>query len=259
MEGAVWSVPRTVLRRIQESGAVYTAYLILNRSIPHGTLTLAKMSVREVRLTKAVAKGHDSRNVRWASPKDWNLLRRAGYSDSILERRFASRCRVAVYEEDGEVIGVSWYAPVTEAQWEEYQVSFDFPLTGIWNLDLWVSSDHRGKGIAGTILAFANATLRAEGYRYVYGIIVEMNKNSLRANEKAGSREIGRFVFIRFLFLMFFRTEGRWYLGRFDERKLFRVPLRIRSETKECFDERASPEEFFDRSDSIDDDLEGTG
>ena len=236
-EGAKSTPPQIVLRRIRESGPVYTFFLILNHCIPENVFKFVRMSVREVRLTELDERDTCSAHTRWATRRDWALLRQAGYDESSLKHRFASSCRAVIYEENGELVGASWYAPLAMAQWAEYQASLDFPQPGIWNFDLWVLPSYRGKGVAGKILGFANSALYADGYRYVYGVIVKMNRNSLRANEKARSREIGHFLFMRILNFAFFRTQGTWHFGRFEEGRKFAVPLNRPNETEERPDE----------------------
>jgi GNAT superfamily N-acetyltransferase len=212
---------------------MYTFFLTLNYCISENIFRFVSMSVREVRLAESLRKWSDSPGLRWATADDRVMLIRAGYDEGSLQRRFAASCRAVIYEENGELIVACWYAPLAMEQWEEYQVSLDFPTTGTWNFDLWVLPSHRGRGIAGKMLGFGNAALYAEGYRSVYGVIVGMNKNSLRANEKAGSREIGHFLFVRLINFAYFRAADTIHFGRFEKGKKFAVPLRISFPTEE--------------------------
>lgn len=244
-DGALFSVPKKIRRRVRESGPLYTFFMILNHCVPQNIFKFIKMSVREIRLTGlheiCADSPPDSPNVRWATPHDTDLLRQAGYGEDSLKRRFDSACRAVIYEENGVFIGVNWYAPPAMAEWEEYHISLALPRASIWNFEQWVDPIHRGKGIAGKILKVANATLHAEGYRYVYGVIVTMNRNSIRANGKAGSREVGHLFFLRILNFVYFRTQGNRYFGRFDAERKFTVPLNIANERGDCSHEHSSP------------------
>lgn len=219
------SMPGRLVRRVRESGLAHTATLIFGLCVPETILKFQKMSIFETRLSGIDEDGPAIPNLRWATPEDRTLLKQAGFTDDTLDARFRSFGRALLYEEDNALIAVGWYEPYARARWEEYQVTLDLPKNGLWTFDTWVRPDQRGKGLFGKMKAFAHATLRREGYDYVHNMILDTNRNSIRAYQKLGTRKIGGFLFIRFLNFAFFRTEGSWRLCRFRADRMFPVTL----------------------------------
>jgi len=218
---------RTLWQQLQDrarsGGPMYAAQGVLNRIIPKRLFSINVIELQEHNLCD-VRRG-DTANVRWGTPEDLDSLVRFKHSREKLLARFERGLRVIILELGGEVAGWQWYEDNSHDDfgWLRFKLS----AGDIWAFDALVAPDQRGKGIFARMRRFSATELSKAGYRRIVGWHDALNRSSLRARTKTGSRPLGRIYWLRFLTVTCVYDGRSIRIGRWSPRRRLELPVAI--------------------------------
>jgi ribosomal protein S18 acetylase RimI-like enzyme len=95
-------------------------------------------------------------------------------------------------EEDGELVGIGWFAVQDFYDAEVYRFTFEVEPDEVYQFAAFLSESHRNTAVSGAVVAEATRHFRAMGRRRMFGIVDAANTRSLRWHQRLGYREMGR-------------------------------------------------------------------
>lgn len=200
------------VRKCRESGLLYTVTFAFSSIVPETLMGFGAFVV----MTKTLAAGGshtESERFRWIGKEDSGILERAGYKAQHLHSRFLDGAVAAILETADRVAVCGWYVPGSHS--DNYWIDFRTASTDVWNWDVWVEPKLRGRGLLGQLLASAEADLEAKGHRRVVNTVATLNRNSIRAFEKAGYESTLRYSFLRVFGWTLIKAGDQWRFGRY--------------------------------------------
>jgi GNAT superfamily N-acetyltransferase len=164
----------------------------------------------------------DRSGLRWATDEDVEQLDNLDHQPPAAKFRFEKGCRAAIREEKGQLIGCIWFEPVASAcdGWLQIQLR----NSDLWISDVYVSPDHRGKGIANQMGDFARAELVTSGITNLVTVTNTLNYPAIRSSKKA-KYEATRIWYARLFGLTFVRLPREWRIGWWGLGRSLQVPL----------------------------------
>ena len=148
-----------------------------------------------------------------------------GHSRENLRARFEGGARVAIVELGGQIAGWNWFEENShdELDWLRFKLS----PGDIWGFDALVVFSQRGKGLFARIRRFAATELSKAGYRRILSWHDVLNRSSLRARMKTGSRPLGRIYWLRFLTVTLVYDSRSIRIGRWTPTRRLELPVAI--------------------------------
>jgi GNAT superfamily N-acetyltransferase len=128
------------------------------------------------------------------------------FTIDTVDKRLNAGHMLFIAKSKGRIIGLYWVAT-------NYIDNLKFPSSIHLNKDKaytynsYIVEEYRGKNINKGLKIFAFDILKQKGYKKVFAFIQNTNQSSLRANEKFGSRIIGKTTWIRLMTFEFRYTN----------------------------------------------------
>ncbi len=206
-------VLRKLVSKGRESGLLYTVQLLTDRLVPKILLDVRAVFLCELDLADASESFHPDSDIDRVEADE---LERLIESHEVLGRmrsEFSPGARVWVLREGDEIEAFMLLAPevILQSNWFRIDLSKD-DIAGVF---LWVSPEHRGKGLGPRMNRHVSQECARLGYSRIVSTVDALNRNSLRADEKVGYQRIGKIRILRIfgfggVFLRRMRRLGWW-------------------------------------------------
>lgn len=165
--------------------------------------------------------------LRWAGPEDLPAFRQFDPKAPDLEERFKGDTRVAVLEEDGQILGWCFFRPYA---FEEYEwIRFELPQGGVWAFRGLILPEHRGKGVLKRIMSFAARDLSAEGFTAFFSLSFRANRSSVMAVRRSGGQPLLKMSWVRIFNFTIVRVDDDLRVGVWGKNRRFVVSLPSRA------------------------------
>ena len=212
---------RMIRRKLREVGPAYAAQRAFFRIVPAWLFRFNALVVVVAELDPGSRALKRDPAVRWGSEADLPEISRIGFDLEQCRSWLDDGARFAVFEHEGRIEGCSWF----QDGFQDYEgwLLFVSPQTGTWSRATVISPRLRGQGAFPRILAYVYADLGRSRITHVFAPIDALNRNSIRAGEKSGTRLLLRLYYLRFLNLTIVSVGGRISAGLWGRGKPFEI------------------------------------
>jgi ribosomal protein S18 acetylase RimI-like enzyme len=211
-------------RKLREVGLLYSLQILVARALPAGWFRAGGLAVLAFDPAAAPLAGRPMRGggeLRWAGPREHELLGRFGHSRATLEARLGRGDRAYVMLEGDELLGYVWFRGGLYDD-DGLGIRFRMEPGEVWLYDAMVARGRRGRGLYATLLRAAAAALGNEGLARIWVAVESANRNSLEAHLRAGAEPLHTLHLVRALgvtWIVHASAPGihRLWLGRWPE------------------------------------------
>jgi ribosomal protein S18 acetylase RimI-like enzyme len=216
-------LPARAWRKTLEVGPLYALQLIYWQVVPHWLFDLNVWIVTTTDIRHRIGNAKHNPAIRWANESDIDALTRCGIERATITAAFERGVKIAVFERGGRIVAHARYGTATHEQ--DDWLLFKVGPHDVYGAGIWVSPDHRGRGIAPQVIPFVWSHFVRAGRGRSLGIINGLNRNSRRACAKAGVTEMGRIFYLRLLGLAYLHHGSLNRIGFWHPRNRLEILL----------------------------------
>ncbi len=209
-------------RKIREVGLLYTIQITVERLIPDALFRLRGAVFVDIDLRESRGNTGLDREVQWATEADLDALAIGYRTPAELRKRMRDGARVAYVERDGKVVSFAWFQP-DFGDLNGWLRMTSLPGEDVWSIDAWTISAYRGQNLYPRILGVACAEFARAGYTRMLSVIMSLNRNSLKASEKIGTKRLVTLYYLRLLGLTLLWGELGFRLGRWSRKRYLEI------------------------------------